>query len=84
MKATVRILRDLSSGEWICGTRWLNSYLYVYSQRISEINAEHREDAPHDNDRIESRPCQQHDHRVYEYRDRLALKPRQLTLSGAA
>ena len=69
-----RILQDLASGEWICGSRWLSSYLYVYSQRISEINAR-------ENDRIESRPCQQHEHGVYEYRDREAAKPEQLALA---
>lgn len=68
-----RVLRDLSDGSWHCGSEWLSSYLYVYSQRISEINAR-------ENDRIESRPCQQHDHNVYEYRDRQALVPKQLEL----
>lgn len=79
MKATARILRDLSSGEWTCGTRWLNSYLYVYSQRISEINAENPS-MP----RIISRRCQQHEHKVYEYRDTHAAKPEQMSLLRTA
>lgn len=83
MSGKDRVLRDLSSGRWVCASVWLSSYLYVYSQRVSQINAEHREDAPHDLDRIESRPCQQHDHRVYEYRDRYALKPAQLSWQAA-
>ena len=73
-----RILQDLASGEWICGSRWLSSYLYVYSQRISEINA--RE--PWDKPRILSRPCQQHDHKCFEYLDTHA-KARQLSLAVA-
>jgi len=76
-----RVLHALRDGAWHCGSEWLSSYLYVYSQRISEINAEH----PNPDDslrpaRIESRPCQQHDHGVFEYRDREAAKPKQLEL----
>ena len=71
-----RILQDLASGEWVCGSRWLSSYLYVYSQRVSNVNAE-------EPGRIESRPCQQHDHNVYEYRDTFALLPKQLAWQAA-
>lgn len=71
-----RILQDLRDGAWHCGSEWLSSYLYVYSQRCSEINAKERR-------RIESRPCQQHDHGVFEYRDRLAVEPKQLELVSA-
>lgn len=73
-----RVLSDLSSGKWVCGSRWLSSYLYVYSQRISEINAE-TPSMP----RILSRPCQQHDHPVFEYLDTKAAAPRQLVLEVA-
>lgn len=66
-----RILSDLASGEWVCGSQWLHSYLYVYSQRISNINGKQP-------GRIESRKCEQHAHPVYEYRDTLALAPKQL------
>lgn len=75
MRAQERILRDLSAGEWVCATQWLSSYLYVYSQRISEINAK-------EPGRIITRPCRQHDHKVYEYRDTTVV-PRQMTWVAA-
>ena len=71
-----RVLDNLVDGEWHCGTEFLSNYLYVYSQRVSNINA--REPG-----RIASRVCRAHEHRgaIREYSDTtIDREPRQLVL----
>ena len=77
LTAIERILRDLSDGEWVCGSHWLNDYLYVYSQRVSNINAKQP-------GRIVSEVCHDHVHRgtIARYRDTHALRPTQMRLVG--
>ena len=73
---TDSLLADLANGEWVCGSHWYATYRPTFAQRFSEINAK-------EPGRIESRPCQQHDHNVYEYRDTFALLPKQLAWQAA-
>jgi len=75
MKQEERVLAWLADGQWHCAREALNDYLYTFSQRVSEINAKER-------GRIATRPCQDHDHRIYQYQDTYAARPQQLELAG--
>ncbi len=68
MTQEARLLRWLADGEWHCASQALNGCesldgpMYTFSQRASEVNAKQR-------GRIKARPCEQHDHKLYEYAD---------------
>lgn len=68
-----RLLEWLSDGSWHCGVEALEDRRYTFSQRASDVNKK-------EPGRIATRPCQQHTHPMYEYRDTLALMPVQLQL----
>lgn len=68
------ILDGLNDGGWHCAVEWIQQYILTYSQRVSEMNAEHP-------GLIESRVCRnpehQHKSSIHEYR----LADRQLRLA---
>lgn len=74
MTSKERILSDLAGGDWYCGSAWYANWLPTFSQRVSEMNAEHP-------GLIESRVCRnpehQHKSSIHEYR----LADRQLRLA---
>ena len=61
----------------MCASRFYATARPTFAQRFSEINA-----ADPRQPRILSRPCQQHDHKCFEYLDTHA-KARQLSLAVA-
>ena len=59
----------------MCASRFYATARPTFAQRFSEVNAK-------EPGRILSRPCQQHDHKCFEYLDTHA-KARQLSLAVA-
>lgn len=59
-----RVLAILSDGAWHCGVEFVTLHppILRYSARVSDLQE------PGRGHRIESRPCRQHDHPVYEFR----------------